>query len=289
MNWRQIVGTAVLVGMLLCLTFTARAGDKSVAAFVRMRARPRILTNAATDSVGATPKQVFVVNTGDVILLLAVSPAIAGPASAGEPATLQLVQTIPLKGAVGRLDHLAMDAKHRRLFIANLSNNTLDVVDLEAGKLVKQIADQKKIQGVAYVPHLNRIFVGNGVNGVCNVFSGEDYKLLKSIKLPDADNVRYDPVKELIYVTHAENSLSAIDPKTCEVKVTIKLPGPPEAFQIDSERNRIYVNTLNPAQVVVIDTAKNELIANYPLKLAGANYPMALEAPPVLVPVSTIA
>src|SRR5207253_826625 len=79
---------------------------------------------------------------------LLASLAIAQPVAAGEPTTLQLVQTIPLQGAAGRLDHLAIDAKHRRLFIANLSNDSLDVVDLEAGKLVQQIAGQKKIQGV---------------------------------------------------------------------------------------------------------------------------------------------
>lgn len=197
---------------------------------------------------------------------------------AQEPVTLKLVHSISLKGAAGRLDHVAMDAKHKRLFIANLSNNSLDVVDLEADKLVKQIADQKKIQGVAYVPHLNRIFVGNGEDGVCNVFSGEDYQLLKSIKLPDADNLRYDPARNLIYVAHAEDSLSAIDAKTFAVTATVKLPGPPEAFQIDSARKRIYVNTHKPAQVCVIDADKNEVIANYPLKRAGANYPIALDA-----------
>src|SRR5437763_1625708 len=113
-----------------------------------------------------------IINWITIILLLAVNSAVANPASAGEPATLQLMKLIPLKGAGGRLDHLAIDAKHRRLFIANLSNNTLDIVDLEAGELVTQIADQNKIQGVGYVPHLNRIFVGNGKDGVCNVFSG---------------------------------------------------------------------------------------------------------------------
>ena len=198
-------------------------------------------------------------------------------APAAEPKTLELIQTIPLKGAGGRLDHLAIDAKNARLFIANLSNNSFDVVDLKAGKLVKQIPDQKKIQGIAYVADLNRIFVGNGVDGVCNVFDGESYKLLKSIKLPDADNVRYDPTNGLIYVGHAENELSAINAKTYEVKTTIKLPGAPEAFQIDSTRKRIYVNTLKPAHVAVIDTDKNEVIAKYPLKLADANYPMALD------------
>src|SRR5881227_1949681 len=84
------------------------------------------------------------------------------PTSAAEPATLELVQTIPLKGAAGRLDHLALDAGGNRLFIANLSNNSLDVVDLKAGKLVKQVPRQKKIQGIAYAADLDRIYVGNG-------------------------------------------------------------------------------------------------------------------------------
>src|SRR5262245_35034427 len=93
----------------------------------------------------------------------------AGLTTAGEPKTLKLLETIPLKGAAGRLDHLAIDSKHARLFVANLSNNSLDIVDLKAGKLVKQIPDQKKIQGIAYAPDLDRIYVGNGVGSECNV------------------------------------------------------------------------------------------------------------------------
>ena len=90
--------------------------------------------------------------------------------------------------------------------MANLSNNSLDVVDLKAGKLVKQIPDQKKIQGIAYAPDLDRIYVGNGSGGECNVFDGKDYKLLKSVKLPDADNVRYLARRALVYVGHAEKA-----------------------------------------------------------------------------------
>jgi DNA-binding beta-propeller fold protein YncE len=197
---------------------------------------------------------------------------------AAEPATLELVQTIPLKGAAGRLDHLALDTRGGRLFIANLSNNTLDIVDLRAGKLIKQVPDQGKIQGVAYVPDLDRIFVGNGDDGVCNAFDGKTYEKVGSIKLADADNVRYDPRSNRIYVTHAENALSAIDPRTLEVKATVKLPGAPEAFRIDPAKPRLYVNVPKPAQVVVIDTQKNEVVAKYPLTLAASNFPLALDA-----------
>lgn len=197
-------------------------------------------------------------------------------ASAAEPKSLKLVQTIDLKGEPGRLDHMAIDKEHGRLFVANLSNNSLDIVDLKAGKLVKQIPDQKKLQGIAYAADLDRIFVGNGISGNCNVFDGRDYKLLKSIPLPDADNVRYNPKTHLVYVEHAEQSLSVIDARNYETKTTIKLPGRPQAFQLEASRPRLYLNAL-PNHVVVIDTDKNEVLHKYPLKLAERGYPMAVD------------
>jgi DNA-binding beta-propeller fold protein YncE len=201
----------------------------------------------------------------------------AGRAASAEPTTLELMQTIPLQGGAGRYDHLAVDGRGGRLFIANLSNNTFDVVDLKAGKLIKQIPDQRKIQGIAYVSDLDRIFVGNGADGVCNVFDGRDYRLLHTIKLPDADNVRYDSRTRQVYVIHAEKALTAIDPKTFAVRATIKLPGAPEGFQIDPTRPRLYINTLRPARVSVIDTEKNQLVGTYSLTLASANYPLTLD------------
>src|SRR5262249_26314123 len=157
-------------------------------------------------------------------------------------------------------DHMAIDVKGQRLFIANLSNDSLDVVDLKAGKLVKQIADQRKAQGVAYSPELNRIYLGNGADGVCNVFNGKTFEKLHSLKMPGEDTVRYDATSGLVYVGHAPASLTAFDAKTFKVKATIKLPGPPEAFQIDAGRKKLYVNCLGPATVAVIDMVKNEVV-----------------------------
>jgi DNA-binding beta-propeller fold protein YncE len=204
------------------------------------------------------------------ILLVASATAAQGPAA------LELVQTIPLRGPDGRLDHLALDAKGSRLFVANLSNNSLDVVDLKAGKLLTQVPGQKKIQGVAYAPDLDRIFTGNG-DGVCHAFDGRSYEQLHTLKLPGANNVRYDRPTRQVYVGHAPNSLTAFDAKTYKVNATIKLPGPPRAFQIHPDQPRLYVNTLTPGQVVVVDTAKNEIAAKFPLTLAEANSSLALD------------
>jgi hypothetical protein len=199
---------------------------------------------------------------------------------AAEPATLQLVQTIPLKGPASRLDHLAIDREHGRLFVANMANSSLDAVDLKAGKMVKQIPGQKGIQGIAYAPDLDRIYVGNDAEGICNVFDGRDCTLLKRLKFADdADNVRYDARTRRAYVAHAEQSLAVIDADKLEVLNDIKVPGQPESFQLEKGRPRLYLNVPSARAVVAIDTKEDKVVGRFPLHFAGANYPMALDDP----------
>ena len=195
----------------------------------------------------------------------------------GVDSRLELVQTIQLEGEAGRLDHFALDAENGRLFVASLSNDSLDVVDLKAGRPIKQISGQRKIQGVAYAPGLDRIFVGAGVGAECNVFDGKTYDLLHSLKLPDADNVRVDATTGLVYVGHGEHALTAFDAKTFAVKATVKLPGQPEAFQLDAERKRLYLNCVRPSSVVAVDLAKHEVVARYTPPNVEGFYPMALD------------
>jgi hypothetical protein len=203
----------------------------------------------------------------------------ASPAMAADEHALELVKTIPLNGRPDRkLDHMALDVKRDRLLVANLANRTLDVIDLKAGKVLKEVPDQKGIQGVTYAPDLDRVYVGLGVDGICNVFDGDSYKLLKGVSFPtDADNVRYDPRHKVVYVAHVENKLGILDAKTFEVKADLALPGFPESLTLEEKRPRMYMNTPSPSQVLVFDTEKRQIIKTYALKKASANYPLALD------------
>ena len=64
------------------------------------------------------------------LLLLLVLTLLTSPTQAQEGAPLRLVQTIPLPHVEGRIDHLAVDLRGQRLFVAALGNNTLEVLDL---------------------------------------------------------------------------------------------------------------------------------------------------------------
>jgi DNA-binding beta-propeller fold protein YncE len=198
----------------------------------------------------------------------------AGTSPAADPPPLELVQTIGLKGPDGKLDHFALDTKRDRLLVANQVNNSLDVVDLKAGKLLTQVVGQKSISGIAYVADLDRVFVGNSAGGVCNAFDGGRYDLLKSLPFPSADNVRFDARSGLVVLGH--KALAIIDPKTMTVKTDIALPGSPRAFRSEPDRPRLYANT-SSGVVSVVDTDRLEVVARYPIKLAGGNYALALD------------
>ena len=204
--------------------------------------------------------------------------AVLLPTRPAPAAELELVQSIVLKGKPGNLDHLALDGKRDRLFLANKANNTLDVIDLKSGKLLEQKPNQTAIQGVAYAPEVDRIFVGLGSNGLCNILDGETYKVLKTIKYKDdADNVRYNPKTGMVYVAHADKALGVINAKTFAQKADIKLPATAEGFVMETGRPRMYLVTPSPSQVVLIDTDKNEVVKSYPVKMASGGHPIALD------------
>src|SRR4030095_5634762 len=133
-------------------------------------------------------------------------------AHAGEPTPLRLVQTIPLPNVEGRIDHMAVDLKDQRLFIAALGNNTVEVLDLRAGTRIRSITGLHEPQGVGFIPEFNKIFIANGKSGACDVFDASSFKLIKTVKFSDdADNIRSDAAPRRVYVGFGNGGLGIID------------------------------------------------------------------------------
>jgi len=215
-------------------------------------------------------------------LVLAASSLAAGTAMSfagdSDPPPLERVRTIALKGPVGGLDHLALDARRGRLFVANTVNASLDVVDLKAGMLLKQVPGQGRIRGIAYAPDLDQVFVGNSSRGVFNAFDGRDYGLLKSVPLGiDADNVRYNPATRRVYVAHADEELAIIDARDYATLSPIALPKDVGAFQLEAGRPRLYLNAKSAGQIIVIDMDRDKIIDRFPVAPAGVNAALAID------------
>src|SRR5256886_14511372 len=132
-------------------------------------------------------------------------------AEAQDAMPVGMVQTVPLPNVEGRIDHMAVDLKGQRLFIAALGNNTVEVLDLRAGKRIRSITGLHEPQDIDFIPEFNKIFVANAKSGACEVFDGSSFKPIKSIKFSDdADNIRYDAAARRVYVGYWSGGLRLI-------------------------------------------------------------------------------
>ena len=204
--------------------------------------------------------------------------AIPGNLRAEPSSSLTLVQRIPLANVKGRIDHMAIDLQGKRLFVAALGNDTVEVVDLKAGRQARTISGLAEPQGVLFLPQKNRVYITNGRAGDCQILDGESFEVINTLRLgDDPDNIRYDPSAGRIYVGYGSGAIGVIDAATEKLIGDIKLAGHPESFQIEKDTGRIFVNVPSASQIAVVDGTALKAEATWPLIQAQENFPMALD------------
>jgi DNA-binding beta-propeller fold protein YncE len=198
----------------------------------------------------------------------------------GQSATdksLQLEIKIPLGNVAGRIDHMAIDLERHRLFVAELGNDSVGVVDLSAQKVVHRISGLKEPQGVAHVRMNDSLYVANGGDGSVRVFRGPDYAPAGQIDLgADADNIRVDLAANHLLVGYGSGAIAVIDLQDNGKIKAFALKAHPESFQLDAASGQIFVNLPNTRTIAVLDESTGKEGALWPLR-HGGNFPMALD------------
>ena len=185
---------------------------------------------------------------------------------------------ITLTGVRGRIDHLAYDAEDHIAFIAALGNNSIEVVNINTGKIIHTIKNLHEPQGIVYIPSLKRLIVANGANGECVFYDTETYNPLSSVNLKDdADNIRFDSASNRLYVGYGNGGIAVIDAGLMKQVAMISLEGHPESFQFSKKQNRIYVNVPDKNETVVANLLDKSLITKWKNTQASSNFPMALD------------
>jgi len=216
------------------------------------------------------------------VLLFAIAPTLGlfeTPAApllfAGSTAPLLPDARISLPNVTGRIDHLAVDVARSHLFIAELGNNSVDVVDLATGKVRHRIGGLSAPQGLGYAPGPDLLVVASAGDGTVKFFSGTDFAPRGSLSLgEDADNVRVDRQTGEVVVGYGGGGLAIIDPAKQLKLADIALPAHPEGFQLAADR--AFVNVPDARQIAVVDRGQRKVIATWRVPLAG-NFPLALD------------
>jgi DNA-binding beta-propeller fold protein YncE len=184
---------------------------------------------------------------------------------------LRLVQTISIPNVKGRLDHMEVDVRGNRLFVAGLDNGTFEVVDLLGGKWTRSIPGFKKPQGALYVPEFNKLFLVSGDDGMVRVFRGDTLQLLDSILLePGPNRIVYEPHSQLVYVGYGGKDagkdygdVGIIDAKDDKHIGDIRVTAHPSELLLNKSGTTLFVFISTVNQLQVVDPNKRQVLSTW--------------------------
>jgi DNA-binding beta-propeller fold protein YncE len=207
------------------------------------------------------------------------------------PQLFAFTRSITLPNVRGRIDHMSVDLKGQRLFVAAFDNHTLEVIDLRAGKVVKTLPLDEP-QNSVYIHSVNRLFVSSSGDGTVKIFDGTTFALQRTVQLSsDADNMRFDARRNHVLVDYGgekflygevvgrpgekDGAVAVLDLDGNKLG-QIPTGGHPEALQPEEKGKRIFINSPDNHYIVVADLDTFKVLARWSNPKCE-NYPMALD------------
>jgi hypothetical protein len=216
------------------------------------------------------------VRRGSVLAALVVGSMTC--AGATENAPLHLVHTVPLPQVSGRFDHFAIDPVGRRLFVAALGNDSVEIIDLADFKRAPGVRGLHKPTGVAFLAERGQVVVANGDDGSLRAFDATSLAPMTQLTdLDDADNVRVDPDARRLYVGFGDGAIGTTDFQLTKLADRMVFKGHPESFQLERNGKRLFVNIPDAHTIAVLDRETGAVMDQWPMDRFQANYPMSLD------------
>ena len=218
---------------------------------------------------------------GTALLTFAMTPSVGAQTHPGvHRDTLRQIATIDLPGPKGkRFDYLTIDHGDHYLLSAHLGAGILYVIDMKTNTLVRAIPGVPGIEGVVYVPELQRAYTSDWLEGKIGVV---DLKQMKVIaKLPTEakpDGSAYAAPFHKVYVSDERGKAVAIvDVQTDRIVKTLHFNSETGMPQYDPIARRIYVNLQDENVFAEIDPATDTVISRDSVGECRGNHGMTLD------------
>ena len=191
----------------------------------------------------------------------------------GEKQALRLIRTISIPNVKGRLDHMDVEVRGKRLFVAGLENGTFEVADLKTGQWMRSISGFKKPQGALYIAEFNKLFLASGDDGMVRVFRGDTLQLADSIQFePGPNRIVYEPTSKLVYVGYGGKDagkdygeVGIIDARNDKRVGDIKVTAHPSELLLNKSGTALFVFVSIANQFQIVDTRKREVVSTWPI------------------------
>src|SRR5271157_1627607 len=192
-----------------------------------------------------------------VLITLCLSAAAAGSG-------YKVVKKIPV-GGEGGWDYLIVDSSAHRLYVSH--GTRVEVIDLDAEKVVGQIPDTAGVHGIALVPEFGRGYTSNGRSNTSTMFDTKTLKILGQVPTgskPDA--IIYDPASKRVFTFNGDGKVAG----------TVDLGGGPEFAAADGA-GKVFVNLEEENMTVAFDSQQLKVLNKWPLDPCKTPTAMAMD------------
>ena len=221
-------------------------------------------------------KDISVVDYVAALLLIVLMLPANAPAQ-----TLEQVAKFDLPGPAGkRFDYLTIDEDHGFLLSAHLAARQTYVIDMKTNRVVATVTDTPGVEGVEYVPGLQKFYTSNAYDNTIGVVDMKQMKVVKKLKTEaKPDGSAYAAAFHKLYVSDERGKAEAVvDVEKDEIVKTLHFDSETGMPQYDPVAKKVYVNLQDDNVFAVIDPATDEVAAKYPVGRCKGNHGMALDA-----------
>ena len=210
--------------------------------------------------------------------ILAILACLVANCALGARPALVLDTTVPLPRVSGRIDHMAFDPTRGHIAIAEIGNDSADIVNLETRSVMHRIGKLVEPQGIAYVTSTDSLVIANGGDGSLRLYRGADFSEIGRIDLGgDVDNVHGIEGTDRVLVGYGSGALALVDTRTRKLVSRTPLAGHPEGFRLAPDEVHAYVNVPNAHEIAVVDIATGKQTGTWRFPGLRGNFPMAID------------
>jgi DNA-binding beta-propeller fold protein YncE len=179
-------------------------------------------------------------------------------------------------GSKPGFDHADVYRPGRRMYVAHTGADRVEVLDCDRHEFLRSLRDLPGVAGVLIDEGHDLLFTSDREAARVSVFRCSDEQLLGQVQVGSHPNgVAYDRRRRRLYAFNlgeplGENcSTSVVDLDALAVIGELPLPGRPRWALYEEERDRVYANMRDPAEVVVLDCEQLELERALAVPAAG--------------------
>jgi DNA-binding beta-propeller fold protein YncE len=179
-------------------------------------------------------------------------------------------------GAEQGFDHADVHRPGRRMYVAHTGADRVDVLDCERRTFLRSLFDLPGVAGVLIDDEHDLLFTSDRGAARVSVFRCSDEQLLGRVAVGQHPNgLAYDRRRQRLYAFNLGEPLgenctaSVIEVGSTRVIAELPLPGRPRWAVYDEDRDRVYANIREPAQIAVIDGESSEVVEFFEVSCEG--------------------